>query len=145
MRQLLKRTARPLVVVVDSASIHAAKAVRALLQRPEFQSLTLYFLPAYSPELNSGAQSSVSASPEFDVQALSSRQISYRRSRTLYENTSYAILPVTMRRIKFKSTLTVLKNSSRNIILNCRAKVELREGVMWRHPSETRPARIIKS
>jgi transposase len=52
LSQLLKRTAKPLVVVVDNASIHAAKAVRALLQLPEFERLTLYFLPAYSPELN---------------------------------------------------------------------------------------------
>ena len=53
LSQLLKRTDKPLVVVVDNASIHAAKAVRALLDRlPEFKRLTLYFLPAYSPEPN---------------------------------------------------------------------------------------------
>lgn len=52
LSQLLKQTAKPLVVVVDNASIHAAKAVHALLQLPEFERLTLYFLPPYSPELN---------------------------------------------------------------------------------------------
>lgn len=52
LSQLLKQTAKPLVVVVDNASIRAAKAVGALLQLPEFERLTLYFLPPYSPELN---------------------------------------------------------------------------------------------
>ena len=41
LSQLIKRTAKPLVVVVDNASIHAAKAVRELLQLPEFERLTL--------------------------------------------------------------------------------------------------------
>lgn len=52
LNQLLKRTTKPLVVVVDNASIHAAKAVRAFFRLPEFARLTLYFLPAYCPELN---------------------------------------------------------------------------------------------
>ncbi len=41
LSQLIKRTAKPLVVVVDNASLHAAKAVRELLQLPEFERLTL--------------------------------------------------------------------------------------------------------
>ncbi|SFL28550.1 transposase, partial [Azotobacter beijerinckii] len=52
LSRLLLQTSKPLVVVVDNASIHAAKAVSALLRLPEFKRLTLYFLPPYSPELN---------------------------------------------------------------------------------------------
>jgi transposase len=52
LSRLLLQTSKPLVVVVDNASIHAAKAVNALFRLPEFKRLTLYFLPPYSPELN---------------------------------------------------------------------------------------------
>ena len=47
LSQLIKRTAKPLIVEVDNASIHAAKAVRELLQLPEFERLTFYFLPPF--------------------------------------------------------------------------------------------------
>lgn len=44
--------ARPLVVVLDNASIHSAKAIEPHLQLLAEQGVQLYFLPPYSPELN---------------------------------------------------------------------------------------------
>ena len=52
LSQLIKRTTKPLVVVVDNASRYAAKTVRELLRLPEVEKLTLNFLPPYSPEPN---------------------------------------------------------------------------------------------
>jgi transposase len=40
------------VVVIDNASIHTAKVVKAKLAEWEDRNLHLYFLPTYSPELN---------------------------------------------------------------------------------------------
>jgi transposase len=49
---LLKHVGKPLVVIVDNASVHKAKAIAPLLKLLERQGLRLYFLPPYSPELN---------------------------------------------------------------------------------------------
>jgi len=40
------------VVMIDNASLHAAKIVKAKLKEWEDRNLYLYFLPTYSPELN---------------------------------------------------------------------------------------------
>lgn len=50
---LCERATKPLTVILDNASIHHARAIQhelAFLQKEK--SLTLYFLPPYSPELN---------------------------------------------------------------------------------------------
>ena len=52
LSQLIMRTTRSLVVVLDNALTHAAKAVWELFRLLEFERLTHYFLPHYSPELN---------------------------------------------------------------------------------------------
>jgi hypothetical protein len=44
--------AKPVVVILDNASIHKAKANRPIIEFLEKHKLTLYFLPPYSPELN---------------------------------------------------------------------------------------------
>lgn len=52
---LLERLAsplRPCVVVLDNAGIHASRQVREQLPHLARRGLTLYYLPAYSPELN---------------------------------------------------------------------------------------------
>ena len=46
------RRARPCVVVLDNASAHVSKAVKALLPALAAAGVTLYYLPPYSPELN---------------------------------------------------------------------------------------------
>jgi transposase len=46
------RRARPCVVVLDNASAHASKAVKALLPALEAAGVVLYYLPPYSPALN---------------------------------------------------------------------------------------------
>ena len=43
---------KPLVVILDNASIHKAKASQPIVKYLEQQGLKLYFLPPYSPELN---------------------------------------------------------------------------------------------
>lgn len=43
---------KPLVVVLDNARIHKAQAIQLSLKLLQEQGVTLYFLPAYSPELN---------------------------------------------------------------------------------------------
>ena len=43
---------KKIMIIVDNASIHKAKATRHLMNLLEKQGLTLYFLPPYSPELN---------------------------------------------------------------------------------------------
>ncbi|GAB3394942.1 hypothetical protein GCM10027514_41680 [Azotobacter armeniacus] len=48
----LRQASKPLVVVLDNASIYTAKAVRPLLELLECQGLTLCFPPPYCPELN---------------------------------------------------------------------------------------------
>ena len=49
---LSKHVGKPLVVIVDNASVHRAKAIKPLLKLLERQGLKPYFLPPYSPELN---------------------------------------------------------------------------------------------
>jgi transposase len=54
LRQVLalhENATQPIVIVVDNFRIHAAKAVKAWLQRHRTQ-LRLYFLPTYAPRLN---------------------------------------------------------------------------------------------
>jgi transposase len=43
---------KPLTIIVDNASVHAAKAIAPLIEQLRKKGLTLYFLPPYSPELN---------------------------------------------------------------------------------------------
>ena len=43
---------KPLVVILDNASVHKAKANRHIIEFLETQGVKLYFLPPYSPELN---------------------------------------------------------------------------------------------
>jgi transposase len=49
---LSKHAGKSLVVIVENASVHRAKAIEPLLKLLERQGLKLYFLPPYSPELN---------------------------------------------------------------------------------------------
>lgn len=46
------RTAVPLVVVLDNAGIHRARAIREALPRLRAHNVYLYYLPPYCPELN---------------------------------------------------------------------------------------------
>jgi transposase len=50
--ELAKRATKPLVIVIDNASIHRAQAIQPALKLLEKQGITLEFLPPYSPELN---------------------------------------------------------------------------------------------
>jgi transposase len=43
---------KPITVILDNASIHKAKEIKPLVEFLETKGLKLYFLPAYSPELN---------------------------------------------------------------------------------------------
>lgn len=43
---------KPLVIILDNASVHKAKANRHIIEFLETQGVKLYFLPPYSPELN---------------------------------------------------------------------------------------------
>lgn len=49
---LMEHVGKPVVVILDNASIHKAKEVAPLLRVLKEKGLTLYFLPPYSPELN---------------------------------------------------------------------------------------------
>ncbi len=49
---LAKTAPRPLVILIDNASIHCARAISAALRLLEKKSITLKFLPPYSPEIN---------------------------------------------------------------------------------------------
>ena len=49
---LMEHVGKPLVVILDNASIHKAKDVAPLLRVLQDKGLRLYFLPPYSPELN---------------------------------------------------------------------------------------------
>jgi transposase len=49
---LQNHVGKPLVVILDNASIHKAKAIQDALAFLEKKGLKLYFLPPYSPELN---------------------------------------------------------------------------------------------
>lgn len=47
-----KFAGKPITVVLDNASVHKRKDVKPLMKLLASKGLTLYFLPAYSPELN---------------------------------------------------------------------------------------------
>ena len=49
---LVGHVGKPLTLILDDASVHTAKALQPYLKLSRNQGLTLYFLPAYSPELN---------------------------------------------------------------------------------------------
>ena len=49
---LMEHVGKPLVVILDNASIHKAKDAAPLLRVLQDKGLRLYFLPPYSPELN---------------------------------------------------------------------------------------------
>jgi transposase len=46
------RRVRPCIIVLDNASAHTSRAVKAVLPALEAAGVTLYYLPPYSPELN---------------------------------------------------------------------------------------------
>jgi hypothetical protein len=50
--ELAKRATKPLVIVIDNASIHRARAIQPALKLLEEKGITLKFLPPCSPELN---------------------------------------------------------------------------------------------
>jgi transposase len=52
LKESLAHLCKPIVVILDNASIHKAKANRSIIEFLAKQGLTLYFLPPYSPELN---------------------------------------------------------------------------------------------
>ena len=49
---LLEQVKKPLIVILDNASVHSTKLSEPLLNVLKQQGLRLYFLPPYSPELN---------------------------------------------------------------------------------------------
>lgn len=49
---LATRVEKPLVVILDNASIHTAKSLQPYWELLEEKGLQFYFLPPYSPELN---------------------------------------------------------------------------------------------
>ncbi|WP_256990716.1 IS630 family transposase [Burkholderia sp. HI2714] len=49
---LMEQVGKPLVVILDNASVHTAKAIKPLLDVLRQRGLRLYFLSPYSPELN---------------------------------------------------------------------------------------------
>jgi transposase len=49
---LMNHVGKPLVVILDNASVHKSKETKPLLNLLQRKGLTLYFLPPYSPELN---------------------------------------------------------------------------------------------
>lgn len=49
---LMEHVSKPLVVILDNASVHKAKATEPMLKLLQQKGLRLYFLPPYSPELN---------------------------------------------------------------------------------------------
>lgn len=52
LKEEAKEIGKPLVVVLDNASIHKAKEIKHLVEFLATQGVRLYFLPPYSPELN---------------------------------------------------------------------------------------------
>jgi len=52
LKQSLAHLCKPIVLILDNASIHKAKANRSIIDFLAKHGLTLYFLPPYSPELN---------------------------------------------------------------------------------------------
>lgn len=49
---LMEHVGKPVVVILDNASIHKTREVEPLLRVLQEKGLSLYFLPPYSPELN---------------------------------------------------------------------------------------------
>ncbi len=49
---LRQQVAKPLIIILDNASFHTARAIQPHLEVLRRQGVTLYFLPPYSPELN---------------------------------------------------------------------------------------------
>lgn len=49
---LREHVGKPLTVILDNARIHTARAITPYLDLLRERGVTLYFLPAYSPELN---------------------------------------------------------------------------------------------
>lgn len=49
---MLQRVSKPLVVILDNASIHTAKKLKPYWELLEEKGMRFYFLPPYSPELN---------------------------------------------------------------------------------------------
>lgn len=49
---LVERVQKPLVVILDNASIHSTKALQPYWELLEEKGVRCYFLPPYSPELN---------------------------------------------------------------------------------------------
>ena len=49
---LSERVSKPLVMILDNASIHTAKSMQPYRGLLEEKGLRFYFLPPYSPELN---------------------------------------------------------------------------------------------
>ena len=49
---LRQQVTKPLTVILDNASIHKAKSIGPCIEWLKKQGVSLYFLPAYSPELN---------------------------------------------------------------------------------------------
>ena len=50
--QLAETVTKALVILIDNASIHRARAIQPALRLLEKKGITLKFLPPYSPELN---------------------------------------------------------------------------------------------
>jgi len=50
--ELAKTVTKPLVILIDNASIPRARAIQPALRRLEKKGIPLTFLPPYSPELN---------------------------------------------------------------------------------------------
>lgn len=49
---MIERVKKPMVVILDNASIHTAKKLKPYWDLLEDKSMKLFFLPPYSPELN---------------------------------------------------------------------------------------------
>ena len=49
---LREHVGKPVTIILDNARIHTARAIAPYLELLKAQGVTLYFLPAYSPELN---------------------------------------------------------------------------------------------
>ncbi len=49
---LIERVQKPMVVILDNASIHTAKALEPYWELLKEKGMRFYFLPPYSPELN---------------------------------------------------------------------------------------------
>lgn len=52
MNEMIKRLRRRTILVLDNASVHNCKILRAWQVKWRQRGLEFYFLPAYSPELN---------------------------------------------------------------------------------------------